>query len=239
MKSRSLILAKRSQHCALGAIEIYNKPQFFDREQAFIVLLAIAWEALLKARVLQLNHNRLKSLFIKDGNRYKRNRTGGPLTISIGEALKRLTLDRVVVENIDRLTEIRDAAVHMTAHSEVLPYLVYSLGAASLSNYARLAKEWFDFKFSDYDLFILPLGFSYPFRNLHMADVAKEPVDIQHILKSVVAAQDACTADSGDSHLVCEMRRASSRRRRSAHMRTLLQQSLMARILELRSSKNR
>jgi hypothetical protein len=106
---------------------IYNKPQFFDREQAFIVLLAIAWEALLKARVLQLNHNRLKSLFIKDGNRCKRNRTGGPLTISIGEALKRLTLDRVVVENIDRLTEIRDAEFTSTPKFYFILYLLYDV----------------------------------------------------------------------------------------------------------------
>jgi hypothetical protein len=74
MKARSTALAERSLNSVLSAIEIYNKPHFADREQVFVVLLTICWETLLKARILSQNKNKLTSIYVKDGSRYKKSR---------------------------------------------------------------------------------------------------------------------------------------------------------------------
>jgi hypothetical protein len=127
------------------------------------------------------------------------------LTCSIYEALKLLKLDSVVEANIERLIEIRDAAVHLTAHSGALPYLAYSLGAASLRNYCTSCSEWFGLSLSNYNFYILALGFSYPFQSLRLAQVSKEPLSILKILQLVVADQNAGKTQSGNFHLVCEI----------------------------------
>jgi hypothetical protein len=205
MKSRSSILSERSLNSTLSAIEIYNKPNFADREQVFAVLLVIGWEVLLKAEILRRNGNRLNSIWVKDGGRYKRNRAGVNMTISISEALRVLKLDPVVEANISRLVEIRDAAVHLTAQSKALPYLTYTLGAASLRNYCSLAEKWFGMDIARYNFYILPLGFSYPFRTLKLAQVSRESTEIQSILKLVIDDQSAGRTQSGDFHLICEI----------------------------------
>jgi hypothetical protein len=45
-------LINSSIQAALSAIEIYNKPDFKYREQAFAILILNAWELLLKAKIL-------------------------------------------------------------------------------------------------------------------------------------------------------------------------------------------
>ena len=62
MKARSRFLCEHSLGMALSAIEIYNKPDFKEREQVFVVLIVAAWETLLKARILQQNRNKLASI---------------------------------------------------------------------------------------------------------------------------------------------------------------------------------
>ena len=42
-------LATKSVQTAVAAIEIYNKPSFTYREEAFSLLMTNAWELLLKA----------------------------------------------------------------------------------------------------------------------------------------------------------------------------------------------
>ena len=45
-------LAAKSVQAAVAAIEIYNKPSFTYREEAFSLLMTNAWELLLKAKWL-------------------------------------------------------------------------------------------------------------------------------------------------------------------------------------------
>ena len=45
-------LAEKSLQAAVAAIEIYNKPNFSYREEAFALLMSNAWELLLKAKWL-------------------------------------------------------------------------------------------------------------------------------------------------------------------------------------------
>lgn len=205
MKSRSKKIAEHSINSALSAIEIYNKPDFKDREQIFCVLLTVAWESLLKARLVQQNGNRLTCLYVKETpKRYKRNRNGLPFTIDVYEALRRCGVDAIVGANIARVVEIRDTVVHLTADSPTLPYLVFTLGTASLQNYAKLIKEWFGIKLSEYHFYILPLAFAAPFKTLKMADLAKEPAEIRTLISAVAKDQETLAA-GGDFDFTCEI----------------------------------
>ena len=63
-KARCQHLLEKSVHAALSAIEIYNKPDFKYGEESFSILVVNAWELLLKARILQLNKNKLESIYL-------------------------------------------------------------------------------------------------------------------------------------------------------------------------------
>lgn len=207
MKARSKFLCDHSMGMALSAIEIYNKPNFSEREQVFAILMVAAWETLLKAKLLKDGNNKLSVLWVKEGAHYKKKRgTKENLTIKVDKALERCDLSPVVKENINRLIDIRNAAIHMTAESAGLPSLVFALGSASLKNYARLVQEWFGIGLNDYDFFILPLGFSYPFHTFSIADVQKEPDDIARVLNLVAEAQKEGRAVDSGYELVCEIK---------------------------------
>ncbi len=94
-----------------------------------------------------------------------------------------------VEENLNELIAIRNAATHLTAPSAALPQLVFTLGSATVRNYSKLLKEWFGIGLNDYNFYILPLGFSYPFKELSAIDLQREPEDIALILADVVATQ--------------------------------------------------
>src|SRR5215204_738548 len=143
MKSKNKCLCEHSINMALAAIEIYNKPNFPDREQVFSILMVNAWEALVKAKVLKDAGNKIRAIHIRDGKRYKKTRAGAYMTIDILAAIGRCPVEPVVQENVEKLVEVRNAATHLTAVSPTLPLLVYSLGAASLTNYAHLLVDWF------------------------------------------------------------------------------------------------
>lgn len=86
MKAKYRHLSEHSLSMALSAIEIYNKPAFRNREQIFAILISAAWETLLKAKTVKDNQNKITSIYVKDGFRYRQNRTGEYLTIGIEEA---------------------------------------------------------------------------------------------------------------------------------------------------------
>lgn len=190
---------------ALAAIEVYNKPNFHQREQVFTVLIVNAWEALLKAKLLQDANNKMSTLYVKEGSRYKRTRSGRPITIDVRVAAQRCSLPNVVMTNLDHLVETRNAATHLTAQSEFLPLLVFSLGSASLKNFAELARQWFGSTLSEYNLFIMPLGFVYPFRSATVVEIRSEPADIATILKAVAEDQEKGLDEDGFS-LICEIK---------------------------------
>src|SRR5712692_964327 len=97
-----------------------------------------------------------------------------PLTIDIMNAIKIVNLDPIVVENLNKLIDIRDTAVHFY-QSDVLSYLLYTLGVASLRNYQKLIASWFSKSLLDYNFYILPLGFVYNFKTLSMLELEKGP----------------------------------------------------------------
>jgi uncharacterized protein DUF3644 len=55
-------IAQKSVQAAISAIEIYNKPNFSYREEAFALLMTNAWELLIKAKWV-LDHAEKERLF--------------------------------------------------------------------------------------------------------------------------------------------------------------------------------
>lgn len=204
MASFSEILVENSIQAALASIEIYNKPDFKYREQTFSILNVNAWELLLKAKIVKDAGEDISSLYVQrsDGE-YKTNRSGNFLTIEVIGALSKLALDIPVAENIKALVEVRDTVTHFY-YDEVLEYVVFSLGVASLRNYQKLIREWFDKSLTEFNFHILPLAFAYDFRTLAMLDLKDKPDAIANLVRMVAQSNEDIDASSG-FHFVCEV----------------------------------
>jgi hypothetical protein len=101
VKARSKELLDRAVAATVAAIEIYNKPDFLYREEAFAVLAINGWELLLKAKWLADHGNKVSSLYVmeprtkKDGTKsmklqIKETRSGNPFTHSLDFLAKKL-----------------------------------------------------------------------------------------------------------------------------------------------------
>lgn len=174
MKSKSQELLDKSINAMISAIEIYNKPVFEYREESFSILAINSWELCLKAKHLLDHGNKLNILYVKerkqkpDGTKYKREtikltRSGNPYTHSIEHIAKKLInlkiLDYTVWQNIEALIEVRDNSIHFYNQSKILQVRLQEIGMASITNYVKIMKEWFEKDFSEYNFFIMPLAF--------------------------------------------------------------------------------
>ena len=61
-RARYLKLADNAIDACIAAIELYNKPDFAYREEAFAILMFNAWELLLKARIVQESSRKIRSI---------------------------------------------------------------------------------------------------------------------------------------------------------------------------------
>ena len=182
MRSRARTLLDKSTAALLSAIEIYNKPDFAYRVEIFAILAVNAWELLLKARILQLDRNRLDSIIEfephqrADGTPSKRlyrrlNRSGNPVTIGLFRAFDKLvndygdTLDSLIRKNLEALTEVRDNAIHFVNRDLTLEKRVQEIGTATLKNYVNAVRPWFGLDMSQYKFFLMPLAFFRDFRS--------------------------------------------------------------------------
>jgi hypothetical protein len=172
---RSRRMLQKSEAALIAAIEIYNKPYFQYREETFAILALNAWELLLKAKVLEVNGNDSRSLFVYETRRrkggastkkqyLKRNRSGNIQTHGLGGCLTLLEKAKVDVPshvrmNLDVITEIRDNAVHYIVASASLERRVLAVGTACVSNFVKLASGWFGAALTGYKLHLMPLGF--------------------------------------------------------------------------------
>lgn len=159
----------------LSAIEIYNKPNFYYREESFSILAINAWELLLKAYILQINQYKIKSILAlepkinKNGTKSKRtkvpvlNRCGNPMSISIGAAIDRLSqkhlLPSNVKDNIEILIELRDNSIHFVNVNSITKQ-IQEIGFACIKNYMEIIKSWkIDIDLSAYNLYLMPLAY--------------------------------------------------------------------------------
>jgi len=176
MKSRSRALADKSLEAMIAALEIYNKPRYDYREEAFSILATNAWELLLKARIMQLDSNRVSSLYVKERRKLtsgkmssklyvKRNRAETPMSIGLFQAHDRLvsdygdTIPKAVRYNLELIVEVRDSAIHFMNKGLDVAKLVQELGTASLRNYVYLVRTWFGIDLASYNFYLMPLAF--------------------------------------------------------------------------------
>jgi Protein of unknown function (DUF3644) len=163
-------LGQKSIQAAITAIEIYNKPNFPFREEAFAMLMTNAWELLLKAKWVFDHGEAIESLYeIASAGTPKFNRSGNPLTHSVGYlATKFLEDQNSGLElgchgNILALIEIRDNAAHFMNKDLYFGRRVLEIGTASLRNYLLLAQEWLQLDLSNYNFFLMPISFYHGF----------------------------------------------------------------------------
>jgi Protein of unknown function (DUF3644) len=173
--SRSARLLQNAEAALLSSIEIYNKPAFAYREETFAILALNAWELLLKAKLLEINNNSDRSLFVYSPKQLasgkqskklyiKHNRTGNKMTVGIDECIVRLEKKGVAVpdpvkKNLAALAEVRDNAVHFINASPQLSKQVLEIGTACLRNFIELGKQWLGLDLSRYSLYLMPIGF--------------------------------------------------------------------------------
>lgn len=161
----------------VSAVEIYNKPNIFYREETFAILAINSWELLLKAQLLRINRYNMNILYVKQkrnnkngttGKRteIKRNRCGNPLTISIIETMNKLIqskhLSENVRSNIESLIELRDNSIHFIT-SKPIQIELHELSCACILNYIAIIKKWeLNINLTRYNFQLLPLAFVDP-----------------------------------------------------------------------------
>lgn len=202
MKSRSHQLLNRSLSAILSAIEIYNKPLFEYREELFAILVINAWELLLKARILQIDQNRLSSILeyerrrkangkLSDKYYRKKNRSGNHLSINLFKAFDRLTndygdkLDKTVRLNLEALTEIRDNSVHFMNDDFLIKKKIYELGTANLKNYLNTTRTWFGKDLGKYSLFLMPIAFLSDIPSVKSVNLNSEEKNVLNYFKKL------------------------------------------------------
>jgi hypothetical protein len=174
MKARSKELLDRAVAAMVAAIEVYNKPDFRYREEAFTVLAINAWELLLKAKWLADHANDVAALYLhlpskkKTGTkrakpRIKRTRSGNPYTHSLSFLVKKFVeanvLDASASKNLEALLELRDSAIHFYNRAPLFAQRLQEIGAASVKNFATAAADWFRRDLSKFNFYLMPLSF--------------------------------------------------------------------------------
>ena len=206
--SKHAPLVTKAVDAAIAAIEIYNKPSFRYREEAFAILMINAWELLLKARILKENNNSIRSIEIWDvvprepGKRGpprkvpRKTRSGNNFTIGLaraGQIVRGYTkdgIDDICINNLELLTEVRDCAAHLHNKGRALQKLMQELGSAALKNFAWACSTWFDYDLSDYNFCIMPVAFDSPGGVLSTVFEDHEKGAAKRILGLISAKQD-------------------------------------------------
>jgi hypothetical protein len=189
----SVDLADKSVQAAIAAIEIYNKPNFSFREEAFALLMSNAWELLLKAKWIQDHGESIESIHEMvarpDGSKVpKKNRSGNPLSHSASYLAAKLKEDKdsglqqACHDNFIALLEIRDNAAHFLNKDLYLGRRILEIGTASLRNYLCLASEWFQLDLSSYNFFLMPISFYHGFEAVEPTTRVHYPEQIQKLL---------------------------------------------------------
>jgi hypothetical protein len=165
-------LLNRSNAAMLAAIEIFNKPKFEYREEAFAILSINAWELLLKAKIVADSPKGERAIYdAKPRERngrtsqkqyIERTASGLPRTIPLKVAVQRLQakcLPAEVAVNLSAMRELRDSVIHAHVLSPLLGQKVLEIGTACVRNYVVLAQRWFGLDLREWKLSLMPIGF--------------------------------------------------------------------------------
>jgi hypothetical protein len=204
-------LAEKSILAAVAAIEVYNKPDFSYREEAFSLLMTNAWELLLKAKWVSSHGDTEESLYelkTKDGSKEpKTNRSGNPLSHGLTYLAAKLLedkksgLEQPAHDNILALVEIRDTAAHFFIKDLYLGRRILEVGTASLRNYLLLATEWFKMDLSRYNFFLMPISFFHGFEAAEPASRATYPTQVQKLLTYLDAIESQDIETESHQHV--------------------------------------
>jgi hypothetical protein len=209
-------LSQKSTQAAIAAIEVYNKPNFSYREEAFALLMTNAWELLLKAKWV-LDHGEAPDClydFIEDsaGARTPRlNRSGNPHSHSLPYLAAKLVEDNDsglqpgCHDNILALIEIRDNAAHFLNKDLYLGRRILEVGTASLRNYLQLATEWFQLDLSIYNFFLMPISFYHGFEAAEPATPAHYPDQIIKLLAYLDALEQQDDQRDDSQHVALRL----------------------------------
>lgn len=209
-------LANKSVQAAIAAIEIYNKPNFSYREEAFSLLMSNGWELLLKAKWLLDHGDVLDSLFElvddgKGGKTPKINRSGNSLSHSAVYLASKLKddkdsgLESACFDNYLALVEIRDNATHFINKDLYLGRRILEVGTASLRNYLFLAGEWFQLDLSAYNFFLMPISFYHGFETAEPATRVHYPEQVQRLLSYLDELEAKPVEEDAKQHLTLRM----------------------------------
>jgi len=203
----------------LAAVEIYNKPTFAYREEAFSILALNAWELLLKAKLLSEASNSAKALWVyehrqlagggKSRKRYlKKNRAGNPYTLGLGPVIVDLeargtNVPQAVRSNLDALIEIRDNAVHFINASPRLAKQVLEIGTAAVKNFIELGGSWFGLDLAGAQIYLMPIGFVGPVGVGTVLSLQQDENRLLTFLSSLVAR--GANEEGGSCHAALEV----------------------------------
>jgi len=208
----------KSRSSIVAAIEVYNKPHFPYREESFALLAINAWELLLKARLLQINRNDIRTLYVrekrkkKDGNRgvktyIKRNRSGNPMTIGLNASMNQLASEdeaRIplnVRRNVEGLIEIRDNAAHYINPSSMVTKEILEIATASIQNYVNLLYTWFNYDLSDDISLFLPLSFIQGTQQWHRIQASTNEKRLLQYLHGLASGSQNAPHGADDFHV--------------------------------------
>lgn len=208
----SVELAHKSVQAAISAIEIYNKPNFTYREEAFSLLMTNAWELLLKSKWVADRQEKPECLYVliddgKGGKTEKLNRSGNPLSVGLPYLAAKLKDDAnsgfegACHDNILALIEIRDNAAHLLNKDLYIGRRVLEIGTASLRNYLSLATEWFQLDLSTYNFFLMPLSFYHGFEAAEPATRAVYPEQVRRLLNYLDRLEKNEEQNEGRQHV--------------------------------------
>jgi hypothetical protein len=168
-------LLSKSLEAYLLALETINRVTITYRIENFCTLVCNAWELLLKAKVLDDSKSRAAI--------YYPQKRGEPLrSISLADASTRVFPDDRdrTRRNIERVVELRDAAVHLFISD--VPKDVLGLLQACVLNYHRCLNDWFGVVIAER----IPLGMM-----TIVFDVSPETMDLSNTVMRRRLGRDA------------------------------------------------
>jgi len=131
-------LLRKSQDNMLLALELYNRPSLENKIDGFVVLFCIAWEQLLKAKLIE-----------RDGEKsiYKKlNKKGIKETISLRDCLDlAFQNENSIKDNITKITDLRDQAVHLLMPE--VQGIASRLFQSGVFNYSSIFEEFCEIPF--------------------------------------------------------------------------------------------
>jgi hypothetical protein len=209
-------LLEKSVQAVLSGIEIYNKPDFRYREEAFAILMCNSWELLLKAKALLDNAESIDAIVVTRSQKDEQsgatkqvpkvNRCGNVMTVGLVYLSTAMCEQKIggfskeCHTNIELLVEIRDNAIHLVSDDLALAQSVLEIGTASLKNYMNLASAWFGTDFSRYNFFLMPLSFFHGFEAAEAISVAPKTEQTKRFLDYLASIEK--NADPEARHAV-------------------------------------